>query len=135
MNQRINDRGVLVDTALARSAVAMDDAERIELNEKLQILTGLENPNSAAQLKRWLAENETEVKSSGSGKMCVINGSYQFITPCRLAQEAAVIISRIVPNTAQAASFCRNLCPAGSCVYPGHKGWRQYLSGQDSAHS
>ena len=59
----INDRGVLVDTALARSAVAMDDAERIELSEELRILTGLENPNSAAQLKRWLAENETEVES------------------------------------------------------------------------
>ncbi len=63
MDQRINDRGVLVDTALARSAVAMDDAERIELSEELRILTGLENPNSAAQLKRWLAENETEVES------------------------------------------------------------------------
>lgn len=63
MDQRINDRGVLVDTALARSAVAMDDAERIELSEELRILTGLENPNSAAQLKRWLAENETEVDS------------------------------------------------------------------------
>lgn len=63
MDQRINDRGVLVDTALARSAVAMDDAERVELSEELRILTGLENPNSASQLKRWLAENETEVES------------------------------------------------------------------------
>lgn len=63
MDQRINDRGILVDTALARSAVAMDDAERVELSEELRILTGLENPNSASQLKRWLAENETEVES------------------------------------------------------------------------
>lgn len=63
MDQRINDRGALVDTALARSAVAMDDAERVELSEELRILTGLENPNSASQLKRWLAENETAVDS------------------------------------------------------------------------
>lgn len=63
MDQRINDRGALVDTALACSAVAMDDAERVELSEELRILTGLENPNSASQLKRWLAENETEVDS------------------------------------------------------------------------
>lgn len=63
MDQRINDRGILVDTGLARSAVAMDDAERVELSEELRILTGLENPNSASQLKRWLAENETAVDS------------------------------------------------------------------------
>jgi len=54
LDARINERGVLVDTELAESAVAVDEAFREEHMAEMQRLTGLENPNSVAQLKEWL---------------------------------------------------------------------------------
>lgn len=49
-----NERGVLVDTELAEAAVFVDDALREEHTAELARLTGLDNPNSVAQLKTWL---------------------------------------------------------------------------------
>ena len=56
LDARINERGVMVDTDLAQAAVDVDEAYSAELAEELQKLTGLENPNSVAQLKGWLEE-------------------------------------------------------------------------------
>ena len=56
LDARINERGVMVDTDLAQAAVAVDEAYSAELAEELLKLTGLENPNSVAQLKGWLEE-------------------------------------------------------------------------------
>lgn len=54
LDARINERGVLVDTWLAQSAINVDKAFRDEHTKELQRLTGLDNPNSVAQLKEWL---------------------------------------------------------------------------------
>jgi DNA polymerase len=54
LDARINERGVLVDTELAEAAVAVDEAFTAEHSAEMQKLTGLENPNSVAQLKTWL---------------------------------------------------------------------------------
>ena len=51
---RINERGVMVDIELAESAIAVDDAFTEEHTQEMQKLTGLDNPNSVAQLKEWL---------------------------------------------------------------------------------
>ena len=51
---RINERGVMVDIELAESAIAVDDAFTEEHTKEMQKLTGLDNPNSVAQLKEWL---------------------------------------------------------------------------------
>lgn len=55
IDARINERGVMIDTDLVRSAIKIDDAFKAEHTREMQILTGLENPNSVAQLKAWLA--------------------------------------------------------------------------------
>lgn len=57
LDARINERGVLVDTDLAKAAIAVDDAFKAEHMAEMQKLTGLENPNSVAQLKIWLSTN------------------------------------------------------------------------------
>ena len=54
LDQRINDRGVLVDMQLANKASTMDDEYRANLVEEAMRITGLENPNSITQLKEWL---------------------------------------------------------------------------------
>ena len=54
LDARINERGVLVDMDLAQAAIDVDAAFKAEHLEELQQLTGLDNPNSVAQLKEWL---------------------------------------------------------------------------------
>lgn len=50
----INARGVAVDMDLVDGALEIDAAERNRLMNEGRALTGLDNPNSNAQLKTWL---------------------------------------------------------------------------------
>ena len=63
LDARINERGVLIDQELADAAVAVDEAFTAEHSAELQRLTGLDNPNSVAQLKDWLAAVGLECES------------------------------------------------------------------------
>lgn len=65
IDQRINDRGALVDLDLARSAIAMDTVSRAELMLAMRARTGLGNPNSPAQMKRWLADHGLRTETLG----------------------------------------------------------------------
>lgn len=56
LDQKINDRGILVDNTLASSAIKIDEAVSQELEAEIKELTGVENPNSAAQIKKWLQQ-------------------------------------------------------------------------------
>lgn len=57
LDQRMNDRGVMLDTALIKSAIDIDEDNQIKLYSEACEITDLENPNSGAQLKRWITEN------------------------------------------------------------------------------
>ena len=63
VDQRINDRGVLVDRALVASAIQMDALARERAADEVRRITGVENPNSVRQLTRWLEGRGTEVPS------------------------------------------------------------------------
>lgn len=63
LDQRINDRGVAVDPVLVGQAVAMDTEHSSDVRDRMAEVTGLDNPNSVAQLKGWLADNGTEADS------------------------------------------------------------------------
>lgn len=63
LDQQINDRGVLVDLELVAKAIECDSLHKNETFTQAQQITGLENPNSVAQLKQWLSENDLEVDS------------------------------------------------------------------------
>lgn len=65
LSERINDRGVLVDTEFARKAIELDDAAKREIVSRMQVITGLENPGSVQQLKTWLRENDVDIESLG----------------------------------------------------------------------
>ncbi|MCM1020856.1 MAG: DNA polymerase [Muribaculaceae bacterium] len=53
-DQEINDRGVMIDRVLVDAAARFDDEYKAELLKEAQQLTGLENPNSPAQIKAYL---------------------------------------------------------------------------------
>ena len=54
LDQRINDRGVLIDRKLMESAIRISQEHTEELTAEAVKLTGLENVNSVSQLKGWL---------------------------------------------------------------------------------
>ena len=63
LDQRINDRGVLVDMGLVRNAVSCEHLHKEVVTKRAYELTGLENPNSVAQLKGWLGDMGMEAES------------------------------------------------------------------------
>ena len=58
LDQRMNDKGVRIEPKLAENAIRIGDQYRDELIAHCKQLTGLENPNSTAQIKQWLEEQE-----------------------------------------------------------------------------
>ena len=55
-DQEINDRGVMIDQVLVDSAARFDDEYKAELLKQAQEITGMENPNSPAQIKDWISQ-------------------------------------------------------------------------------
>jgi len=60
LDQEINDRGVALDMALVRNAIAADARSRAELIQSMKTLTDLDNPNSVAQMRQWLFDQGLE---------------------------------------------------------------------------
>lgn len=65
MDQRINDRGVMIDKEFVQQAIICDMALSEAMTKRAYELTGLENPNSVSQLKSWLEERGISVDSLG----------------------------------------------------------------------
>lgn len=60
LDQRMMNKGVLVDRVLVEAAIECDTIVRDRLTREAMDLTGLSNPNSRAQLLAWLQEEEDE---------------------------------------------------------------------------
>ena len=56
LDQRINDRGVGTDLVLIEKAIDCDSTYSERLLNESRAITGLDNPNSPTQLKKWLSE-------------------------------------------------------------------------------
>lgn len=56
LDQRINDRGIELNPDLVESAIGLYEVYKEGLLNEAAEITGLDNPNSNAQLKRWLTE-------------------------------------------------------------------------------
>lgn len=63
MDQLINDRGIMVDPVLVKHAIECDNQYKEQTTQRAYVLTGLNNPNSPAQLKDWLADQGVETES------------------------------------------------------------------------
>lgn len=65
LDQEINDRGIAIDPVLVDSAIKLDTGVKASLMQKLTEITGLENPNSVLQMRKWLSEHGLEMESLG----------------------------------------------------------------------
>lgn len=63
MDVLMNAYGVRVDTRLIEGALYIDGISTQKLTDEAISLTGLQNPNSTAQLLKWLQDNGTETEN------------------------------------------------------------------------
>lgn len=63
LDQRINDYGIALDMDFVEHAIRCDEVNTGSATEKAKALTGIDNPNSPAQLKAWLVEQGQVVES------------------------------------------------------------------------
>ena len=64
LDQIINDRGVNTDITVIERAIKMSNDYTATLLARAKELTGLENPNSLAQLKKWIGDKTGQVVES-----------------------------------------------------------------------
>lgn len=62
LSEEINDRGVMVDMPFVQNAIRLEEQSRAESMDRLREITALDNPNSNAQMKAWLAEQGLPVE-------------------------------------------------------------------------
>ena len=74
LDARINERGILIDTELAAAAIEADETVTAEHAAEMRRLTGLDNPNSVAQLKDWLAAAGMDVESLNKATLADLLG-------------------------------------------------------------
>ncbi|MEI1258344.1 DNA polymerase [Blautia sp. JLR.GB0024] len=64
LDQHMNDRGVRLDMHMVENILGYDVVYQERLMHEAREITGLDNPNSLAQLKQWFADRyEMEIKS------------------------------------------------------------------------
>ena len=78
LDQEINDRGIRLDMPLVENAVQIDEITKEKLMERLKTLTGLENPNSVAQMKEWLKDHDVEADSLDKKSVTALLKTVQF---------------------------------------------------------
>ena len=59
-DQRINDRGIAVDVTMTKNAVSFSKKHKQQCLAEAVRLTGIQNPNSTVQLKKWIEDRTGE---------------------------------------------------------------------------
>ena len=78
LDQKINAYGVKIDTELVKGALSINDIVTAELTEEAIQVTGLDNPNSAAQLGKWLKEKTgQDIENLQKGTVSELIGSLE----------------------------------------------------------
>ena len=63
LDQKINDRGILVDMEFVNKAIEIERCHKEIMRKKACEISGLVNPNSVSQLKAWLRKRGLEIES------------------------------------------------------------------------
>lgn len=72
LSEEVNDRGIRIDRQLVEEAIRIDELTKASLMEEMRTRTGLDNPNSVAQLKDYLSDNGMEVDSLGKKEVAAM---------------------------------------------------------------
>ena len=108
LDQQINDRGVLLDLELVQQAMSCDAAFQ-ETNMKLaRTITGLDNPNSAAQMKEWLRQNGVITESLAKDAVVSLLENADGSTRLALQLRQELAKSSVKKYTAMENAVCKD---------------------------
>lgn len=106
LDQRINDRGILLDRTLVSQAIRCDERFKRTHLEQARSVTGLENPNSPAQLKAWLAEKGVEAESLSKASVLELLSRAEGEVELALSLRQELAKSSVKKYTAMEAVVC-----------------------------
>lgn len=108
LDQQINDRGIQLDLDLVAQAIRFDERSRAELTKQMMGLTALDNPNSVAQMKAWLAEHgvETDTLDKAAVKEMLKSAPHDLKQVLELRQSLAK--SSVKKYTTMDAAVCKD---------------------------
>ena len=119
LDQKINDRGIGVDMQLVNHAISFDARAKQALLHRMQQKTGLENPNSVAQMKAWLSAKGVETasldKKAVKGLLPEVSKDVADVLSCR--QQLAK--SSVSKYTAMANRVCADNRARGCFMFYG----------------
>ena len=119
LDQKINDRGIGVDMQLVNHAISFDARAKQALLYRMQQKTGLENPNSVAQMKAWLSAKGVETasldKKAVKGLLPEVSKDVADVLSCR--QQLAK--SSVSKYTAMANRVCADNRARGCFMFYG----------------
>lgn len=87
LDQKMNNKGLLVDTTLIHNAIEMDAAVKAKMVLEAEQLTGLDNVNSREQLLEWLIAEENDGSITDLTKKSV---------PKMLANTSSDVVRRVL---------------------------------------
>lgn len=104
---RINAAGVQLDMDLAEGALSYTAAEKDALMQEARTVTGLQNPNSPAQLKAWLSQQlGTDIVSLGKEKVAELLDDEELPLRARRALELRQQLGKSSVSKYQAMLDC-----------------------------
>lgn len=106
LDQRINDRGILLDRTLVSQAIRCDERFKRTHLEQARSVTGLENPNSPAQLKAWLAEKGVEAESLSKASVLELLSRAEGVVALALSLRQELAKSSVKKYTAMESVVC-----------------------------
>lgn len=108
LDQQINDRGIMLDMPMVRNAIRCDDQFKQAHMDMAREITGLENPNSPAQLKAWLAEQGIEADSLSKGSVYELLERTEGVVELALSLRLELAKSSVKKYTAMENAVCED---------------------------
>ncbi len=111
LSEEINDRGIMIDRRLVEQAVRIDDLTKESLMEEMRRRTGLNNPNSVAQLKDYLTDNGMEVDSLGKKDVAAMMKD----APEDMAKVLSLRLQLAKSSVKKYTAMLQSACPNDRC--------------------
>ena len=111
IDQTICDRGIRIDQQLVENAIKIDAMTKDNITNRMKEITGLDNPNSVAQLKGWLSGKGIEVESLGKKQVQELIGTVP--DDVKEVLELRLQLAKSSVKKYEAMQNC--MCPDGRC--------------------
>ena len=119
LDQEINDRGICLDMPFVENAVKIDALTKEKLTDRLKTLTGLENPNSVAQMKAWLKERGVETESLDKKSVAALLTNVPALLKEVLELRQQLAKSSVKKYQAMRKAACADSCARGMFQFYG----------------